>query len=52
MGIAKLMQNPRQGRLSLDALDIEVYMANWESREWLAYHTREPQKPHLYFLWN
>ena len=28
-------------------LDVEVYLADWESRKWLAYY--EPQKPHRLF---
>ena len=43
------MQTSRQNKLSLNVLVVEVYMADWESRKWLAYHTREPQKSHLYF---
>ena len=43
------MQTPRQDKSSLNVLHVEVYMADWESKQWLTYHIREPQK-HLLLL--
>ena len=41
------MQTPRQDKSSLNVLHVEAYMADWESKKWLMYHMREPQKHHL-----
>ena len=41
------METPRQDKSSLNMLHVEVYVADWESKKWLTYHMREPQKHHL-----
>lgn len=39
-----LIQTPRQGKSSSNVLDVEVYMADWDSRKGLANHARKQQK--------
>ena len=41
------MQTPRQDKSFLNVLHVEVCTADWESKNWLTYHMREPEKHHI-----